>query len=158
MRSGGGSKPKAERTRVALDDVLALSQLRLEAEDRALIEDADAGGHEAQCDLGLLFLGQGRPAEAVSWLNKAAQHLHPEAMQWLGRCYIAGTGVAADEAAGIDWIAQASRRSHVTAAHMLRYLENPALPTLDGAALAAMLDGIERKVVLQALDDTAQRG
>lgn len=155
MRSGGGSKPKVERTRVALNDVLALSQLRLEAEDRAFIEDADAGGHEAQCDLGLLFLGQGRPAEAVSWLNKAAQHLPPEAMQWMGRCYIAGTGVAADEAAGIDWIAQASRRSHVTAAHMLRYLENPALPTLDGAA---MLDGIERKVVLQALDDTAQRG
>lgn len=106
----------------------------------------------------LLFLGQGRPAEAVNWLNKAAQHLHPEAMQWLGRCHIAGTGVAADEAAGIDWIAQAARRGHVTAAHMLRYLEDPARPALDGAALAAMLDGIERKVVLQALDDTAQRG
>ena len=156
QEGGGREMPPGAATRVALDDVLALSPLKLAAEDRALIEDADAGGPEAQCDLALLLLGQDQAAEAVAWLRKAAQNLYPEAMHWLGRCHVAGTGVAADEAVGIDWIAQAARRGHATAAHMLRFLEDPARPALDATALEAVLDGIEREVVLQTLTEQAQ--
>ena len=117
-----------ERTLVALDDALALSRLRLEPDDRELIREADAGNAEAQCDFALLFLAQNLPEEAVRWLEAAAHQNCPEAMHWLGRCHIAGTGVPADEKAGMEWIARAASRGHATAPHMIQYLTKPARP------------------------------
>lgn len=140
------------QTRVALDDVLTLSPLRLEPEDRVLIVEADAGDAAAQCDLGLVLLGQGRPADAMNWFEQSARLECLEGMHWLGRCLIAGQGVTADERRGIDWIARAANHGHATARAMMPYLYDPARPALGPADLDAELDRIERKVVLDALE------
>lgn len=149
--SGGG-----EHTRVLLDDVLAMSPLRLEGDDRALIAAADAGAAEAQCDLALLFLAQNLAAEAVRWLALAAKQNYPEAMHQLGRCHVAGRGVAANEALGVEWISRAAALGHGTARPLARYLMDPSRPALDGAALEARLDAIEREQVLAVLRETAE--
>lgn len=147
--AGGG-----EHARVPLDEVLAVSRLRpAPTEDRRLILEADAGAAEAQCDLALAFLTQALPAEAVRWLTLAAQQNHPEAMHQLGRCYIAGTGVEADEAQGVTWIARAAALGHSTARPMAAYLMDPARAALPPAELEARLDAIEKKVVLGVLGE-----
>ncbi len=147
-----------EATRVRLDEVLACSPLRLEAEARSMILDADRGAAPAQCELALLLLEHGWVTAAVAWLEKAARQLDAEALYWLGRCSLAGTGMAADEAAGMEWLRQAARRGHVIAPQLMRHLQDPARPAQSPAELAAALDAIERAVVLQALHDTAAPG
>lgn len=156
LRVHGASSGGGEHTRVRLDDVVALSPLRLEADDRALIAQADAGSAEAQCDLALLLLARNLPAEAVRWLALAAKQNYPEAMHQLGRCYIAGRGVAANEALGVEWISRAAALGHSTARPLARYLMDPSRPALDGAALEARLDAIEREQVLAVLRETAE--
>ncbi len=148
LRTQPGIEP-GEATRVALEDVLSLSPLRLAAEDEALIVDADAGNAEAECDLGLLLLSQDRAPEAVRWLARAADRLYPEAMHQLGRCYLVGRGVAADRDAGMSWIGRAAARGHVTADAVAAYLKDNPPPAL----LDAALDAIEQRVILGALDE-----
>lgn len=147
-----------EHTRVRLDDVVALSTLGLEADDRALIAEADGGSAEARCDLALLLLVRNLPVEAVRWFALAAKQNYPEAMHQLGRCYIAGRGVAANEALGVEWISRAAALGHSTARPMTRYLMDPTRPSLDAAALEARLDAIEREHVLAVLRETAEMG
>ena len=154
LRAQDNAEP-GEHTRVLVDDVMAISPLKLETEDCKLIADADAGHAEAQCDLALLFLMQNLPAEAVRWLTLAAKQTYPEAMHQLGRCYIAGNGVEANEALGIEWISRAAAFGHSTARHMVNYLMDPARERITPAALETRLDVIERKVVLAALRETA---
>lgn len=151
--SGGG-----EHTRVRLDDVVALSPLRLEADDWALIAEADRGSAEAQCDLALLLLARNLPVDAVRWFALAAKQNYPEAMHQLGRCYIAGRGVAVNEALGVEWISRAAALGHSIARPMTRYLIDPARPPLDAFALEARLDAIEREQVLAVLRETAEVG
>ncbi|KON79423.1 hypothetical protein PA01_12880 [Azoarcus sp. PA01] len=146
-----------EQTRVGVDDLLPLSPLQLEPDDRALILEADGGNPEAQCDLALLFLAQEQPAEAVRWLQASAAQFYPEGMHWLGRCCISGTGTAPNEQTGTAWIAKAARHGHARAGHMIRYLQDPARPSQTPAALEARLDTIEREIVLKVLEDTASR-
>ena len=152
--SGAPSRVKPQ-TRIALDDVLALSPLRLEGDDRALILQADAGAAQAQCDLALLLLEQGRAADALQWLERAARQQHLDGMYWLGRCLMRGEGVAADERRGADWIARAANHGHVIALPMVQYLYDPARPSLAPADLDAALDAIERRMVLDALNASA---
>jgi len=148
---GGGVSTRA----VLLDDVIALSPLRLDDDDCALIAEADAGSVEAQCDLGLLLLTQNHPSEAVAWLTRAANQTYPEAMHQLGRCYIAGRGLEASEVFGVEWISRAAALGHRTARPMARYLMDPGRPRLDAAALEARLDAIEREQVMAVLRETA---
>jgi len=143
-----------ERTGVALDDAIALSRLRLSPDDGELVVAADAGDPDAQCDLALMFLAQDYAESALPWLEAAAGQYHAEAMHWLGRCYISGKGVPADEKTGADWISKAASRGHSTASLMVRYLESSDRPR-EPAAVEAALDAIERKVVLSVLDETA---
>lgn len=156
LRASGGEP--GERTRVDLDDVLALSSLQLNDDERALIVAADAGKAEAECDLGLLLLvGGGRSSNGVAWLDKAARQFYPEAMYWLGRCLIAGRGVEEDVAAGVGWIEKAADHGHVIAVRLAGYLDEVTHSSLSGVALDAALDMIEREVVLKALVETADR-
>lgn len=152
--------PPAEQrqTRVALDDVLALSRLRLEPDDGALILEADAGDARAQCELALLLLAQERAAAAVEWLARSAHRGDLEGMHWLGRCLIAGQGVAADEKRGMDWIARAANHGHPGARRMVQYLYDPARPALGGAELDAALDAIERRMLLEVVEAQAAEG
>ena len=149
------SADQGDYTRVLIDDVMAISPLKLKAEDRKLIVDADGGHAEAQCDLALLFLMQNQPTEAARWLTLAAKQSYPEAMHQLGRCYIAGNGVDANEALGIEWISRAAAFGHSTARHMIPYLMNPAREPLTPVELETRLDAIEQKVVFTALHETA---
>jgi len=152
LRTKDGADPR-EVTQVELDDVLLLSPLHLEPDDHQLILDADAGDPESQCDLALLFLAQNRPAEAVGWLERSASRLYPEALHQLGRCYIAGNGVAADEQVGTMWIERAAARGHVIAESLVRYLNDASRPPTLPDELEAALDAIERKIVMNALEE-----
>jgi TPR repeat protein len=149
-----GGTDQGEHTRIMLDEVIALSRLRLEPEDHALILKADAGFAEAQCDLALLFLAQNLSTEVVQWLTLAAKQHYPEAMHQLGRCYIAGHGVEANEALGTEWISRAAALGHSTAKHMVHYLMSPGREALEPEALETRLDQIEKNVVLSVLRET----
>lgn len=150
---GGGEQ--GDHTRILLDDVIARCSLKLGQDDLALIEQADMGEADAQCDLALLFLQQGLPVEAVHWLGLAAKQNYPEAMHQLGRCHIAGHGVDPNEAVGIEWISRAAALGHGTARHMVHYLMNPSREPLPPSALENMLDTIEKNVVFDVLRETS---
>ena len=145
----------SDKTLVSLAVVRQWAQLPLADEDLALVLAADHGEAEAQCDLGLLFLAAERPAEAVDWLERAARHYYPEAMYWLGRCLVAGLGVAPDEAAGLAWLRKAADHGHTLARHALAFLHDPAARLALGAhspaALDAALDAVERRAVAAML-------
>jgi hypothetical protein len=88
-------------------------------EDLAMLLKVDEGlrarGHEtaaAFTDLALAFLQAGAHAPAVSWLTRAADD-SPEAMHWLGRCYLEGLGVAADYDTGMMWLHKAAAAGHI---------------------------------------------
>lgn len=151
LRTKEGADP-GEETQVVLDDVLQLSPLDLEPEDRELILDADAGDPESQCDLALLFFAQDRPVEAVGWLEQSASKLYPEAMHQLGRCYISGNGVAPNEQVGTTWIGRAAARGHVIAESLIQYLKDASRQPVAPAELEAALDELERKTVMSALE------
>lgn len=144
---------QGEQARVWVEDVMRLARLQLEPDDRALIVEADQGVAEAQCDLGLLCLMQNQPAEAVHWLNLAAQQQYPEAMLQLGRCHLAGVGVAVNEAAGMEWISRAAALGHAIAKPLARYLMDPDRPALPPAELEAQLEAIEQRVVAAAVGE-----
>ncbi|MCV2216544.1 hypothetical protein [Thauera sp. Sel9] len=93
----------------------------------------------------------------AGWFEAAARQDYPEGMHWLGRCLIAGQGVAVDEKRGIDCIARAANRGHPTARRMMPFLYDPARPVLSPAEMDAALDRIERRLVLATLEETAGR-
>ena len=75
-----------------------------------LIELAKSGDREAQYQLGLqLTLGDaGEVERGVGWLSKAADQLHYEAANQLGKMYVSGLGVPLDPEAGRRWFARAT--------------------------------------------------
>lgn len=99
----------------------------IEPEDKEFILLADAGDAEAQDDIGQLFLAAEKPKSAVYWFQLAAHKNHPDAMQWLGHCYINGRGVPQDENLGIMWIAKAAALGHVIAQGQMKGLIGRAL-------------------------------
>lgn len=103
------------RTLLSLAEVVPLIGMRLSPEDLKLLAAADAGDAEAQDDMGELFLAAGKYAAAIYWLELAAQQGHPNAMQCLGRCYLAGEGAPKNENLAIMWIAKAAAHGHTIA-------------------------------------------
>ncbi len=85
----------------------------LQRDDLSVLESADAGDARAQTDLALVFLANGKPKGAIYWLELAARQGYADAMNWLGRCYLAAEGVAKDENVGIMWISKAAALGHV---------------------------------------------
>jgi len=110
-------------TRLELDGVLALAGLELGAEERALLCQADAGDAAAQAEIGQFCFRAGRPAAAVYWFNLAAAQNHADAMQCLGQCYAAGTGVARDDNLALMWIAKAAAHGHRIAQRQMAGLQ-----------------------------------
>ncbi|MBK1695474.1 hypothetical protein CKO09_12120 [Chromatium weissei] len=145
-----------EETQVSLADVLPLACVSFTSAEHALIEAADAEDPLAQTDLALLFLEIARPAEAVSWLMRAANQRYPDAMCYLGRCYLSGCGIARNHDNGALWLSHAAIKGHALAQALTQWLQ-----TQDAAVLAneqtvqTALDRIESAVLLQALHDTA---
>ena len=103
------------RAKLSWDDVLPHICIPMTPEDLAFVLRADAGDAEAQNDIGQLFSIAGKYKAALYWLQQAAQQEHPDAMQWLGRCYLSGEGVPQNDNLGIMWIAKAASYGHVIA-------------------------------------------
>ncbi|MBC7620052.1 MAG: sel1 repeat family protein [Candidatus Saccharibacteria bacterium] len=99
----------------------------IEPEDEQFILLADAGDAEAQDAIGQLFLMSEKYQAALYWFQQAAQQNNPDAMQWLGHCYINGKGVAKDEHLGVMWIAKAAAQGHVIAQGLMKELINHTL-------------------------------
>ena len=91
-------------------------------EDAALLDAAIDGDAPSQTDVALIFLSHGKPAQAIYWLNLAVQQSFPDAMSFLGRCYIEGTGVDKNEQTGIIWITKAAASGHVISKAQLKGL------------------------------------
>lgn len=99
----------------------------IETEDQQFIFLSDAGNAEAQDDIGQLFLISEKHQSAFYWFQKAAQQNNPDAMQWLGHCYVNGKGVPKDENLGMMWIAKAAALGNVIAQGLMKGLISRAL-------------------------------
>ncbi|MCG5494514.1 tetratricopeptide repeat protein [Ectothiorhodospira variabilis] len=110
-RPGGGRGPGPARIElgVILKDIPVPD---LQEEEFQFIQGADSGDPEAQNDVALMLLEVGRPELALFWFQAAADQEYPDAMHWLGRCYVSGEGVPQDEALGVSWIKRAAQRGH----------------------------------------------
>ncbi|MBP8779644.1 MAG: SEL1-like repeat protein [Alicycliphilus sp.] len=120
---GRGEKDGRSRAMLALGDVLALVEVKLSAEDRAMLLRADAGDAQAQADMGALFYVAGVHKAALYWLQEAAAQDNADAMQWLGTAYAGGGGVIPqDDNLAIMWLARAAALGHRIAAYQLEQL------------------------------------
>ncbi|MBV5311101.1 tetratricopeptide repeat protein [Chromatium okenii] len=145
---------QGEETQVSLTDVLPLACVPLTAAEHALVLAADGGDPLAQTDLALLFFDAERPTEAVSWLIRAANQRYPDAMCYLGRCYLSGCGIARDNDNGALWLSHAAIKGHPLAQALTQWLQTQDA-LADEYAVRAAFDRIESAVLLQALYDTA---
>lgn len=103
------------KTLICFDSIAQDVCIPLTPEDMKILQRADNGDAEAQNDLALLFLAHGKLKSAMIWLELAAKQSFPDAMQWLGECYLYGTGVTKDEHLGVMWIAKAASLGHTIA-------------------------------------------
>ena len=97
----------------------------MKPEDLAYILRADAGQADAQNDIGQLFSIAGKHESSLYWLRQAVRQDHPDAMQWLGSCYLCGAGVPKDENLGLMWIAKAASHNHAIAQAQINSLLPP---------------------------------
>ena len=110
------------QARVLFSDVIPLISIPVTADDLEFILRADAGDADAQNDVGQLFYTAGKSEAARYWLEQAARQEHPDAMQFLGRCYAAGEGVTQDMDLSIMWIAKAASLGHCIAKSQINAL------------------------------------
>jgi TPR repeat protein len=108
-----GEEGGTNRTMIPFSAIRDQIVISLEEGDFDLIEDADAAVAEAQSDLALLFLANGKPQGAIYWLELAAKQDYADAMHNLARCYIDGNGVPQNEDLGLMWLAKAAAHGHV---------------------------------------------
>lgn len=112
-RTDGEKALHDKKTKIDLDIIRPHICIPIESGDLELIEAADAGDSEAQTDLAVLFLSNGKPESAIYWLELAAKQNSASGMYWLGRCYIDGKGVTVDENLGVMWVAKAASLGHM---------------------------------------------
>lgn len=105
----------SNKTLIYLKSIEADLCIPLPADDIELLKTADAGDAAAQTDLALLFLMHGKAKSAVYWLELAAKQNFPDAMHWLGCCYLRGEGFIKDETLALMWIAKAASLGHPVA-------------------------------------------
>ncbi|SEL61674.1 tetratricopeptide repeat protein [Ectothiorhodospira marina] len=101
------------RTLIAIETIEADLPAPLEPGDDAIIAQADQGDAEAQNDVAMMLMEAERYDLAIHWLRLASEQEYPDAMHWLGRCYISGRGLDRDEAIGLDWIRRAAHKGHI---------------------------------------------
>lgn len=78
----------------------------------------DAEGHVTIYEAyrkGMMSYECGRHAEAVQWLQKAAEQGHAQAMHKLSRCYEKGHGVPRSITTAIQWLEKAAEQGHTQA-------------------------------------------
>ena len=148
-----------EKAHVHLEKILSLSGLTIDPEYHPIIVDADRGDPIAQCDLGILLLMNQRPADAIPWFQRSANAFYPDAMCWLARAYMSGDGVERNLETGVHWIDKAACKGHLLGQAMQQFLHSPAgqelLHAPNPTALSQALDDVERQMMLNALNETA---
>ena len=110
------------RAMLLWDDVEPYMGVAMAPQDKQLACLADAGDAGAQNDMGQFFLIAGKPKAAFYWFQLAAQQNQPDAMQWLGHCYIHGQGAPQDDNLGMMWLAKAAAHGHVIAQGQMKGL------------------------------------
>ena len=104
------------------EQVAPLVCIPMTSEDLAFLFRADASDADAQNDIGQLFSTAGKDEAALYWIQQAAQQKNPDAMQWLGSCYLSGKGVQKDDYLAVMWIAKAASYGHVIAKEQMASL------------------------------------
>ena len=112
----------SNKTLIYLKSIEADLCIPLPVDDIELLKAADAGDAAAQTDLALLFLAHGKAKSAAYWLELAAKQNFPDAMHWLGCCYLRGEGFAKDETLALMWIAKAASLGHPLASLQIKGL------------------------------------
>lgn len=107
---------------LALDSLKPYFCIPFTDEDDEILDAAIDGDAPSQTDVALIFLSQGKPEQAIYWLNLAVQQNFPDAMNFLGRCYIEGNGVDKNEQTGIIWITKAAALGHVISKSQIKGL------------------------------------
>lgn len=102
----------SNKTLIYLESIQSDLCIPLSTEDIELLKTADAGDATAQTDLALLFLTHGKAKSAVYWLELAAKQSFPDALHYLGCCYLHGEGFVKDETLALMWIAKAASSGH----------------------------------------------
>jgi TPR repeat protein len=105
----------AGRAMVGMTDVFALLNRDMDLEIAELIVQADGGSAEAQSDLGMELLQDGRVTAAFELFRESAEQDYPEAMHWLYQCYMKGLGVEKDENLAMMWLNKAAAHGHAIA-------------------------------------------
>ena len=90
-----------------------LSVAMAEESFHATLKKAYAGDAEAQYQIAVRYMPQA--GRSVSWLRKAAEQDHTEALLKLAVCYIEGMGVEADQNAGVELLQRAVAKGHTAA-------------------------------------------
>jgi uncharacterized protein len=106
------SEEDSNKTMICLDSIKNDIGIPLEPDAIELIKAADAGEPQAQNDLGVLFLENDKPQNAIYWLELAAKQNFADAMHLLGTCYLKGDGLAKDNNLALMWIAKAASLGH----------------------------------------------
>lgn len=112
----------SNKTYIHLESIQSDLCVPLSVDDIELLKSADAGDMEAQTDLALLFLAQDKAKSAVYWLELAAKQNFPDALHWLGYCYLRGEGVAKEDNLALMWIAKAASFGHPLAKAQIQAL------------------------------------
>ena len=111
-RISSGELPRGDGGGKALIDIASIADYFIVPAEVELVLRADRGSPDACNDLALVFLDARRDTEALHWLRRAAAADHPDAMHWLGRCYVDGRGVSKDLDLGIMWLAKSAAHGH----------------------------------------------
>jgi len=106
------------RTFIAVEDLLKNSSIPL-SDELALISEAEKGDAASRADIGLLFLEHHKPAEAIYWLQLAAEQAYADAMCLLADCYAKGLGVEKDKNLALMWLAKAANLGGVLATQQM---------------------------------------
>lgn len=122
-----GEDDERGRATVALSGLRETLPVILESEEVDLLVEADRGNAEAQNDVALLFMSAKAYGPAIYLLELAAKQAHPDAMHWLGRCYVDGIGVQRDEMLGLSWLTRAASAGHVISKEMVGQIISGAM-------------------------------
>lgn len=154
-----GETSQGNRTRVALEEVMKLCTDPLDKPDEQMVLAADAGDCEAQCDVGIWMLERDHPSIARDWFMSAARAGNPDAMCYLGCDLLLGMGGGRNEVEGMRWLHQAAALEQPLPIALLEALHHPTgikvRAANDVQALQELIDKVERKVLLDALTNTA---
>lgn len=145
----------AGRTFLALADLEGDLRIALSREDWPLVQAADMGQAQAQCELGLMMLEQEMLEEGVRWLRHAAEHFYPEALYQLGCLLLLEQ--EGDVATAREMIERAAQQGHLVASRVLPCFEQSTASAghEDRAALLGRIEAEEQEMVLCALETGA---